>query len=92
MSVGVPDRALKHGLAEAVATTDAHENVDKGMSARTADEIQVPSSKASLEQMNEKEIIEHPDEVTHSAQNGVQKAEATALVWPKTAVYAIYAW
>lgn len=39
-----------------------------------------------------KEIEAHPDQVTEGATLGVQKAEAAALVWPKKAVYAIYAW
>lgn len=50
------------------------------------------SDNLSLVDENEKEIIEHPDEITKSAQIGVQKAEAAALVWSKTAVYAIYVW
>ncbi|KAK4864421.1 hypothetical protein LT330_009949 [Penicillium expansum] len=46
----------------------------------------------SLEDKNERELLEHPDQVTQEAQVGVQKAEATALVWSKTALYATYAW
>ncbi|KAJ5153225.1 uncharacterized protein N7482_009703 [Penicillium canariense] len=46
----------------------------------------------SLEERNEREVHEHPDEITHNAQIGVQKAEAIALVWSKTALYATYAW
>ncbi|EKV10937.1 Siderochrome-iron transporter, putative [Penicillium digitatum] len=45
-----------------------------------------------LEERNERELLEHPDEVTPEAQIGVQKAEAAALVWTKTALYATYAW
>ncbi|KAJ5357304.1 Siderochrome iron transporter 2 [Penicillium brevicompactum] len=55
-------------------------------------QIDHPPPKASLEQRNEEEILQHPKEVTQNAQIGVQKAEATALVWSKTAVRAIYAW
>ncbi|KAJ5749040.1 uncharacterized protein N7511_010736 [Penicillium nucicola] len=40
----------------------------------------------------EKEIQEHPDEITSGAAAGVRKAEAVALVWGKKAVYATYAW
>jgi hypothetical protein len=46
----------------------------------------------SLVDENEKETVEHPDEITKSAQIGVQKAEAAALVWSKSSVYAIYVW
>jgi hypothetical protein len=40
----------------------------------------------------EKEIQEHPDQVSASTADGVRKAEAVALVWSKKAVYATYAW
>lgn len=50
------------------------------------------TSRLSLEAINEKEIQAHPDHVTAAAEPGVQKAEAAALVWPKKAVYATYAW
>jgi hypothetical protein len=43
-------------------------------------------------QRDEREVIEHPDEVTKTAPLGLQKAEAAALVWPKWAMYATYAW
>ncbi|EXJ81025.1 hypothetical protein A1O3_07313 [Capronia epimyces CBS 606.96] len=46
----------------------------------------------SLEEQNEKEVIQNPNRVTEHAQLGVQKAEAVALVWPKAAVYATYLW
>jgi hypothetical protein len=41
---------------------------------------------------SEKEIQEHPDEISANAAAGVRKAEAVALVWSKKAVYATYAW
>lgn len=50
------------------------------------------SDDLSLEAQNEKELDLHPDQVTQNADTGVQKAEAAALVWPKWAVYATYAW
>ncbi|CAN8098833.1 unnamed protein product [Discula destructiva] len=50
------------------------------------------SSRVSLEARDEKEIQAHPDQVTATAEPGVQKAEAAALVWPKWAVYGTYAW
>lgn len=46
----------------------------------------------SLEVRNEKSIEQHPDEVSNDAYEGVQKAEAAALVWSKKAVYGTYAW
>lgn len=46
----------------------------------------------SLEARNEKEIQEHPDQVTADAHVGVQKAEAAALVWSKPALIFIYVW
>lgn len=50
------------------------------------------SDTLSLEARNEKEIQAHPDQITADAEIGVQKAEATALVWSKKTVYAVYAW
>ncbi|KAI3054129.1 hypothetical protein CBS147353_11466 [Aspergillus niger] len=54
-------------------------------------EAQADSNRQSLEQKNEKEVQEHPDEVTGDARAGVQKAEATALVWTKKTLYSTYA-
>jgi hypothetical protein len=50
------------------------------------------SDTLSLEAQNEKEVQLHPDEITHNADLGIQKAEAAALVWSKKAVYLTYAW
>lgn len=50
------------------------------------------SSDLSLFARNEKEVEQNPDQITQNAHLGVQKAEATTLVWPKQAVYASYAW
>lgn len=50
------------------------------------------SDTLSLEARNEKEVQLNPNHVTQNAQMGQQKAEAAALVWPKSAVYATYAW
>ncbi|KAJ5642943.1 uncharacterized protein N7484_005450 [Penicillium longicatenatum] len=55
-------------------------------------EYQANSDTQSLEERNERQVQDHPDEITHDAQIGVQKAEATALVWSRTALYAVYAW
>ncbi|KAF7517453.1 hypothetical protein PCG10_001215 [Penicillium crustosum] len=58
----------------------------------TTRENQASENTQSLEERNERELLEHPDKVTQEAQVGVQKAEATALVWSKPALYATYAW
>lgn len=50
------------------------------------------SDRNSLEARNEKEIMQHPNEVTSDAQLGVKKIEAAALVWSKKSVYATYVW
>jgi hypothetical protein len=55
-------------------------------------EAQANAEDQSLEQTDEREVLEHPDEITHHAQAGIQKAEATALVWSRKALYGIYAW
>lgn len=46
----------------------------------------------SLEERHEQQLREDPNGVTKGAQPGIQKAEATALVWTRTALYATYAW
>jgi hypothetical protein len=46
----------------------------------------------SLEARNEQEVQQHPDQVTADAHIGVQKAEATTLVWGKPALIFTYAW
>jgi hypothetical protein len=55
-------------------------------------EFQANSDTQSLEERNERQVQDNPNEITHDAQIGVQKAEATALVWSRTALYAVYAW
>ncbi|KGO74360.1 Major facilitator superfamily domain, general substrate transporter [Penicillium italicum] len=58
----------------------------------TSREHQSNGDTQSLEERNEKKLLEQPDVVTEDAQIGVQKAEAAALVWSKTALYLTYAW
>ncbi|KAJ5885206.1 hypothetical protein N7495_009716 [Penicillium taxi] len=58
----------------------------------TAGERYENSETQSLEERNEREVLENPLEVTRDAQIGVQKAEAMALVWSKSALYTISAW
>ncbi|KAH1280313.1 hypothetical protein KXW98_008480 [Aspergillus fumigatus] len=65
---------------------------EKDLTARTTANIEAASDTVSLEEKSEREILERPNEITQDAQIGVQKAEATALVWSKTALYATYAW
>jgi len=50
------------------------------------------SDTLSLEARDEKEVQQHPNQLTADAATGVKKAEASALVWSKTAVYLTYAW
>ncbi|KAM0421199.1 hypothetical protein ACHAPT_011091 [Fusarium lateritium] len=50
------------------------------------------SDSLSLDEKNEKEVIENGGHVTANAQIGVQKAEAAALVWSKKTVLITYAW
>lgn len=47
---------------------------------------------SSLEAQNEKEIQQHPNEVTSDAHLGVKKVEAAALVWGKPALIFTYGW
>lgn len=76
-------------------TEDRHEP-KKDMNDENPENPSSPGSdggrRGSLEAENEKNIEQHPDEVTSQAQMGVQKAEAAALVWSKKAVYLTYAW
>ena len=50
------------------------------------------SDTLSIEEKNEKEVQRNPGQVTASAEAGIQKAEAAALVWSKKTVYCTYAW
>ncbi|CAK7565142.1 MAG: hypothetical protein SEPTF4163_003051 [Sporothrix epigloea] len=52
----------------------------------------IDSPRLSLDELNEREIAENPTSTTQDAQAGVQKAEAAALVWSKSALYGIFAW
>jgi hypothetical protein len=72
------------------AEANAAEGTPKGP--EISDQPDTDSSRLSLEARNEKEIQQHPDQVTADAHLGVQKVEAAALVWSKKAVWATYAW
>ncbi|KAJ5131933.1 Major facilitator coppper-regulated transporter crmC [Penicillium atrosanguineum] len=73
----------------------AFHSLDKGENAvgihTVTLEAQANADDQSLEQRDEREVLEHPDEITHHAQAGIQKAEATALVWSSKALYGTYA-
>ncbi|KAK3112716.1 Siderochrome iron transporter 2 [Teratosphaeriaceae sp. CCFEE 6253] len=74
------------GVASAVGDFD-----DKHESTGFPDSSGSDSDTLSLEAQNEKEVQAHPNQVTRSAELGVQKAEAAALVWGKKTVWATYA-
>lgn len=81
----------KHSVGAAMSMANGADPADKD-AGKPANDIETASSSLSLDERNEKEIVEHPNEVTQEAQAGVQKAEAVALVWSTTALYATYAW
>ncbi|KIH87804.1 siderophore iron transporter [Sporothrix brasiliensis 5110] len=79
--------AVKETAAVTTTVVGPPDNADNG------DNIDSSlSPRLSLEQQNEKEVVTNPDAITASAQRGVQKAEAAALVWSKTTAYAVYVW
>lgn len=71
--------------ADAVQFSDPSKDFETPGTASDSDTL-------SLEAKNEKEVQEHPDQVTEYAGLGVKKAEATALVWSKPALYCTFAW
>jgi hypothetical protein len=81
-------RTLSHGRERTVSSEPEKDAIDNGHEGS----YETDSDTLSLEARNEKEIELNPDHVTQNAQMGQQKAEAAALVWPKWAVYATYAW
>ncbi|KAL1849382.1 hypothetical protein VTK73DRAFT_9888 [Phialemonium thermophilum] len=72
--------------------TDDNKAADPGSNTNPNTDVDSSSDTLSLEERNEKEVVEHGNQVTADAQLGIKKAEAAALVWPKRAVYATYAW
>ncbi|KAK2069054.1 hypothetical protein P8C59_003661 [Phyllachora maydis] len=56
------------------------------------DVVAVAESVEERGETEKQEVVTHPVQPTSSAAIGVQKAEAAALVWSKTAVRATYAW
>jgi hypothetical protein len=88
---------LSKRSADVSSPTSAHQDVEKADHQQptvTADKYDsdTTSDNLSLEARNEREIEEHPDQVTADAHIGVQKAEAAALVWGKPALVFIYLW
>ena len=80
-------------VRETPESPEAVENKDLGVAATPSGDVPaVDSDTLSLEQRNEKEIEVRPDELTPDAHLGLKKVEAAALVWPKWAVRATYAW
>lgn len=81
------------GSDNAPASTDAEKSDQFPNVTAEADKYDGDSTDTqSLEARNEKEIQQHPNQVTASAHVGVQKAEATNLVWGKPALIFTYAW
>jgi len=83
------------GLHESSVIRATEQPVDEKTTTNEAPEqstYDAGSDSLSLEERNEKEVELRPDNVTKDAQIGQQKAEAVALVWPKTAVYGTYVW
>jgi hypothetical protein len=85
--IGLRDTNTVRAASQAEPEKDAVHETSKEHNTPDTD-----SDTLSLEARNEKEIQLNPDQVTKDAQMGVQKAEAVALVWPKSAVYATYGW
>ncbi|CAK4032903.1 siderochrome-iron transporter [Lecanosticta acicola] len=75
-----PDPLSNEDFKEADISHDAHS--DSGHS----------SNDLNLYEKNEQELRRDPNNVTSHAQEGIQKAEAAALVWSKKAIWSIYAW
>jgi hypothetical protein len=91
---------LSKRSADVPSPTSAHQDVEKAdqqhqqptVTADKYDSDTTNSDTLSLEARNEREIEQHPDQVTADAHIGVQKAEAAALVWGKPALVFIYLW
>jgi hypothetical protein len=90
---------LNKRSADVHSPTSTHQDVEKADQQHqqptiTSDKYDsdTTSDTLSLEARNQREIEQHPDQVTADAQAGIRKAEAVALVWPKNATYLTYAW
>lgn len=91
-----PAAAADETAAPAPATAPAaHEPEGDGgapSGGKSAPVTEDESDASSLEEWQVRENEKHPNQPTHEASIGVQKAEAAALVWSKKAVYCVYAW
>lgn len=81
-------RTPRHDLS----VPDATQETDEKTVPNVYDSSASDSDTLSLEARAEKEANEHPDRPTTWEDAGVQKVEAAALVWSKTAVRLTYAW
>jgi hypothetical protein len=88
----VRNRDTSHVGAAVLSGPDAALDATDEKTPPNAHTTSSDSDTVSLEARNEKEVLENPDQVTSYAEAGVQKAEATALVWSQKAVYATYGW
>lgn len=70
--------ADKQGEEHIQTTSDAENPVDNGA--------------APLSARDEKEAVEHPDEVNLDAKPGLQNAEAVALIWSKKTIVGLLCW
>ncbi|CAK1364125.1 unnamed protein product [Cercospora beticola] len=84
-------RQTEQRTAEAFAVTDDVGGKSPVETSHSKDENS-DSDALSLEAQNDKEVQQHPDQVTADAPEGIQKAEAAALVWTKPVLYATFAW
>lgn len=75
-------------VAEAAVQPELEPKTDASVSHPSASDTDT----LSLEARNEREVEQHPDQITKQAEAGTQKVEAAALVWSKTTVWCIYAW
>ncbi|KAJ5135607.1 Major facilitator superfamily domain general substrate transporter [Penicillium bovifimosum] len=82
---------LTRGRKDNVVVEDLRPTGENEKSHLNVEQNRVDDGLTNLD-LAEKEIQEHPDEVTSNTADGVRKAEAVALVWSKKAVYATYAW
>ena len=88
MGLGFFDSLRGVGKTRSAETTTSHDGSEKVDPKDVSYATDTDSDRLSLEERNEKEVQQHPDEITHNAQAGQQKAEAVALVWSKPALYA----
>jgi hypothetical protein len=81
-----------HSRAHAAANLHVHNEPSANGKETGGDMTDTDSSNLSLEERNEKEVIQNGTTVTADAQLGIKKAEAAALVWTRKTVYLTYAW